>query len=115
MTGRTAFPWREHRLLAAALALACLLTLVFALRLGHTMARWSERSALPVQGWMTLGFVANAWEVDRHRLAEALAHLPAAGEPSTLAAIAERSGRPLSEITDVLERTIAEEKPDAGE
>ena len=81
------FAWREHRWLAAALALACLLTLLFGWRLAATVVAWEERE-LRLQGWMTVGFVAHHWQVERSRLEAALPLAPTPGERPTLAALA---------------------------
>ena len=97
---------RAPRRLVLVLALACLLTLVFGLRLGHTVLHWPERRELAVQGWMTVGFVAHAWDLERDRLAAALG--VAEGERPTLDAIAARSGRTRAEVAAVVERAIAE-------
>ena len=109
MTGFRDFPWHRHRVLTATLLLAGVLTLVFGIRLAESALRWSERRDPPIAAWMTLGFIERSWDVDRAVLAEALGVEIAPGERLTLAAVAERTGKPPAEVKATVERTIAAE------
>ncbi len=101
---------RGHRLLAFAFALAFGLTLFFGVRLAVSTLYWSQHRDAPLAEWMTLGFVANSYDVDRLALAEALGLEPDQRAHLTLAQIANRTGRPLPEVVAILEATIAAER-----
>lgn len=92
--------WREHRLLVLIFAAAVLLAALFAVRAAVFWTHWSdpENRDQPLAGWMTPGYVARSWHVDRGVVAEALGLEPGAGRGMTLAEIAEAQGVPLSEL-----------------
>ncbi len=91
--------WTEHRLLTLAFGLALALTLVFAARTVAFWVYWNDpaRQEMAIEGWMTPGFVAHSWQVDRRVVGDALGLEP--GSPrQTLAEIAAARGVPLAEI-----------------
>jgi hypothetical protein len=95
---------RSGRRLVLGLALAGAVAVVFGVRLGLTAVHWQERRETGVQGWMTAGFVAHAWQADRGRLEAALG--VGAGERPTLAMIAARSGRDTGEVVAIVEDIV---------
>ena len=106
---------RDHRLLAFAFALALGLTVFLGVRLTVSTLYWSQHRDAPLAEWMTVGFVANSYDVDRVALATALGLDPGQRAHLTLAQIAARTGRPLPEIIAILEATIAAERAAEGE
>lgn len=98
--------WRGNRALLAAIALGGLITLFFAIRLAFRVVYWSQHQDVPLEGWMTLGYVARSYSVDREALAEAVDGRP--GERATIADIAAATGRPVAEVEADLMRAIAE-------
>lgn len=107
--------WAEHRLLFVAFVLAVAVTLLFALRLAVMAVVWSDpaRRDQPVAGWMTPGYVARSWRVPLDDILAALALQRGPGaRPTTLAEIAEQSGRPLAEVIAAVEAVIAAARSD---
>lgn len=107
--------WRERRLLFVAFLLAVAVTLFFAARLVVVAVVWSDpaRRDLPVAGWMTPGYVARSWRVPLEDILAALELQRGPGtRPTTLAEIAERSGRPLAEVIAEVEAVIAAARTD---
>jgi hypothetical protein len=101
---------RGHRLLAFAFALALGLTVFFGVRLAVSTYYWSQHRDAPLAEWMTLGFVANSYDVDHLALVAALGLDPNLRARLTLAQIADRTGRPLPEVVATIEATIAAER-----
>jgi hypothetical protein len=101
---------RDHRLLAFAFALALGLTVFLGVRLTVSTLYWSQHRDAPLAEWMTLGFVANSYDVDRLALATALGVEPEPRSHLTLAEIAERTGRQLPEVVAAVEAAIAAER-----
>ncbi|MER2508741.1 MAG: hypothetical protein ABTQ27_08270 [Amaricoccus sp.] len=88
---------------------ASALALVFAARLVDSALHWAERET-PLAGWMTLGFVANAWDIDRAALAAALGVETRPGERLTLEQVARDTGRPLAEVKAETKAEIVRER-----
>ena len=91
------------------LIIASALALVFGYRLVDTGLHWAERLA-PLEGWMTIGFVATAWDIDRGALAAALGVAAAPGARVTLETVARETGRPLGEVKAATEAEIARQR-----
>lgn len=108
--------WRRHRLLAAATALATFATLFFLVRFVVQIAYWEAHREVPLQAWMTLGYVARSYQVDRDNLMLAVGVVPgAAGHPRiTLGELAAQRGEPFAGIEAELRAAIAAERQDAG-
>ena len=102
--------WRDHRGLTLAFAAASLVALVFALRLAVSAVYWSGHRDAELRGWMTIGYVAHAWGVDRAALAAAVGVEPGGRRRLTLAEIAAETGRPLPEVEAALAVAIAAER-----
>lgn len=97
--------WRRRRGLLLATGIAALLALFFAGRFLLHVFVWEGRQDEPLAPWMTLGYVARSYDVDRDDLAQALG-LDRPGRLS-LAQIAARSGRTLPEVEAELRAAIA--------
>jgi hypothetical protein len=107
--------WRSHRGLVLALAVACLVTVFFAVRLTVSTLYWAGHRDVALSGWMTVGYVARSYDVDRQRLAEALGLEPGQRPRLTLDEIAARSGIPLAEVEAHLLEVIAAERKKTAE
>jgi hypothetical protein len=108
--------WRVRPWLTSAFLLACVLTVVFAVRfVGHTVY-WANHRDEAVRPWMTVGYVARSWGLDGREI-DALAGLPlpeVKGHPQTLAEIAADRGVPVAEVIAEVESAVAKLKA-AGE
>lgn len=98
----------SHRLLTVAFGLAVLVTLVFAVRLGISVAYWTNPANRdqPVEGWMPVGFVARSWQIPPEVLAEALGLDPDDRRRQTLYQIARARGEPMRSVVATLEDAI---------
>jgi hypothetical protein len=101
--------WRKRPILTSAFLLACAVTLFFAGRLVFFTVYWSTHREMPVQAWMTVGYVARSWGLDPRGL-DAAAGLPVPeekGRPQPLAEIARDRGVPVTEVIAEVEAAIA--------
>lgn len=101
--------WRARPVLTSAFLLACAVTLFFAGRFAVYTIYWATHSEVPVEPWMTVGYVARSWGLDPREL-DAAAGLPlpeAKGRPQPLAEIAADRGVPVAEVIAQVETAIA--------
>ena len=115
MFDRLILLWRRHRGLVLALVAACLVTLFFAIRLTVSTLYWAGHRDAALAGWMTVGYVAHSYDVDRLRLAEALGLDPSQRPRLTLDEIAARSGMPLAAVEATVLAVIAAERAGQAE
>ncbi len=100
--------WRARPWLTSAFLLACVATLFFAGRLTVYTVYWANHQEVPVQPWMTVGYVARSWGLDA-RAIDGLAGLPVPevmGRPQTLAEIATDRGVPVAEVIADVEAAV---------
>ncbi len=109
--------WRTRPWLSSAFLLACAVTLFFALRLVVQTVYWQAHQEVPVEPWMTVGYVARSWGLDPREL-DAAAGLPLPdqkGHPQPLAEIARDRGVPVAEVIADVERAVATLRAEAGQ
>ncbi len=99
--------WQTHRLLLIAFAAAAALTLFFAIRTAAFFVYWANHQELPIEGWMTIGYVAHSYRVPPERLQEALGFDPRDPNRHPLGRIARETDVPLAELIDRVEAAIA--------
>ncbi|HCL64663.1 MAG TPA: hypothetical protein DIC56_07435 [Rhizobium sp.] len=101
--------WRHHRLLLMAFVVATALTLFFAARFTFFVLYWSDPAHRdqPLQGWMTIGYIAHSYDVPREALANALGLVPPEkGKRPTLDALARDKGMTAAEFQAEVEAAI---------
>ena len=101
--------WRARPWLTSAFLLACAVTLFFAGRFTVYTIYWATHREVPVEPWMTVGYVARSWGLDPRAL-DAAAGLPlpeAKGRPQPLSEIAADRGVPVAEVITEVEAAIA--------
>ncbi|MBW8318069.1 MAG: hypothetical protein K0M47_01450 [Rhizobium sp.] len=105
--------WQRHRLLLGAFLGATLIALYFASRFLLSVLYWSDPAHRnqPLEGWMTIGYVAHSYDVPRDRLVELLGLQPP-DDPDrkarpTLERIARDRGQPLETFENDIEVAIA--------
>jgi hypothetical protein len=101
--------WRARPVLTSAFLLACAVTLFFAGRFTVYTIYWATHREVPVEPWMTVGYVARSWGLDPMTL-DAAAGLPLPeekGRPQPLSEIARDRGVPVAEIIAEVEAAIA--------
>jgi hypothetical protein len=100
--------WRHHRILVLICALGAAASLFFAVRLVVFWLYWAnpDHHRAPLEGWMTIGYVARSWKVPPEVLLDLAAPGQRGGRPLTLADIAAAGGEPLSALIDRLESAL---------
>jgi hypothetical protein len=102
--------WRARPWLTSAFLMACAVTLFFAGRLVFFTAYWATHREMPVEPWMTVGYVARSWGLDPRAL-DAAAGLPAPevkGRPQPLSEIARDRGVPVADLVAEVEAAVAD-------
>ena len=101
--------WRARPVLTTAFLLACGMTLFFAGRFSVYTAYWATHREVPVEPWMTLGYVARSWGLDPRALdAAAGLLLPEdKGRPQPLSEIARDRGVPVAQMIAEVEAAVA--------
>jgi hypothetical protein len=94
--------WRKNRGLLIAFGLALLVTVFFGVRLVVHAVYWSEHRDAELAEWMTIGYVARSYRVERDDLARAAGVEPGFGRRLTIAEIAERTHQSVSEVEEAL-------------
>lgn len=94
---KLAILWRDHRLLFVAFSVALLVTVLLAARLTVMTVYWSRHRDTPIEGWMTIPYVARSFDVPKEQLAAALG-----------VETGSRRGVPLSELAAQLGLSDAE-------
>lgn len=100
--------WRARPWLTSAFLLACAVTLFFAGRFTFYTVYWATHRELPVEPWMTVGYIARSWGFDPRAL-DAAAGLPppeVRGHPQPLLEIARARGVPVAEVIAEIEAAI---------
>ena len=91
--------WRHHRWLTLSFALTLTLALVFTIRAGVFFVYWQQHQDEPIEGWMTVRYVAHSYRVDP-RVVHTAVGLPQTGpDRRPLIKISREDGEPLDQIT----------------
>jgi hypothetical protein len=104
-----AFLWQQHRVLLVAFALGGAATLFFAIRLVAFWVYWSDpdHHRMPLEGWMTVGYVARSWQVPPEAVYALIPADLVPGTPQTLAELATQTGQDLPALIARLEPALA--------
>lgn len=100
--------WRARPWLTSAFLLACAVTLFFAGRFVVFSVYWATHQEVPVEPWMTVGYVARSWGLEPRALdAEAGMPVPEVkGHPQTLEEIARDRGVPVADVITEVEAAV---------
>jgi hypothetical protein len=104
--------WRARPWLTSAFLLACAVTLFFAGRFTVYTVYWATHQEVPVEPWMTVGYVARSWGLEPRAL-DAAAGTPVPdvkGHPQTLEEIARDRGVPVADVIVEVEAAVARMK-----
>lgn len=99
--------WRRHRLLTVAFLAAAGITLLLAVRTTAFYVYWANHRAVPVEPWMTVGYVARSWEVSPTALREALGLPLQVRDRRSIAQIARDKGVPVEVLVAEIETALA--------
>ncbi len=98
--------FRRHPFLMSALALALVLTIVFAIRFAMDAVYWSRHHEQTIRPWMTVGYIGRSWDLKPNKIDEAGGLPKPEHHPLTLAEIARQRGVPVSEVIEQVEAAI---------
>lgn len=94
--------WRSNRWLTLSFLLTLTLALIFIIRAGVFFVYWQNHADEPVEGWMTIRYVAHSYRVEPKIIHDALG-LPRTGpDRRPLIKIAREQGQPLDALTSAI-------------
>jgi hypothetical protein len=102
--------WRQNHVLLVGFAFALIVTLFFAVRLVVHAIYWSQHRDADLAEWMTIGYVAQSYHIERDDLARAVGLEPGSGRRLTIAEIARRTDQSVDEVETVLLSAIQAER-----
>mgnify|MGYP003647934471 CR=1 FL=1 len=106
--------WRTNRWLTLSFLLTLALALVFIIRAGVFVVYWQHHADEPIEGWMTIRYVARSYRVDPRIVHDAI-HLPMTGpDRRPLVKIAREQGRPVEALTADIHAAITENRAARG-
>ena len=91
--------WRHNRWLTLSFALTLTLALVFIIRAGVFFVYWHQHQDEPIEGWMTVRYVAHSYRVDPRLVHTAIGLQQTDPDHRPLIKISREDGKPLDEIT----------------
>ena len=102
--------WATNRLLLMGFTAAFAITLFFGIRVISSAIYWNDPAHRnqTIEGWMTIRYVANSWQVPPKVIVDALASPPSReGRPVRLQDIALSEGITVEELRERLNAAIA--------
>lgn len=102
--------WSDHKLLVVGFVAALLLTAILFTRLIADVVYWPQHQDQTISGWMTIGYVAHSYDVDKDLLIEALGIETDLRRHLTLKAIADAQDMTLIELQNVLLKTVIDQR-----
>ena len=102
--------WSDHKLLVLGFVAALLLTAMLLMRLIADVAYWPQHQDEEISGWMTVGYVAHSYDVDKDGLIEALGVETDLRRHLTLKAIADAQDMTLSDLRNALLKAIIDQR-----
>ena len=103
------FQW-WHWLVAAVFVLVLGFTALHAFRAVSSAIYWNNNRDEPIQGWMSVGFVAHSYHVPPRLLYQAIG-LPPKPDKRPLRIIARAQGRSEGQVKAILQNAIAHARP----
>ncbi|MBU4530422.1 MAG: hypothetical protein KUA43_01045 [Hoeflea sp.] len=110
--------WRTNRWLTISFLLTLTLALVFTIRAGVFFVYWQNHADEPIEGWMTIRYVAKSYRVEPKIVHDAI-DLPKTGpDHRPLVKIARERNQPLDALTAQIieaieaERTARDQPPE---
>ena len=104
--------WSDHKLLVVGFVAALLLTAILFVRLIADVVYWPQHQDQTISGWMTVGYVALSYDVDKDGLVEALGVESDLRRHLTLKAIADAQDMTLAELRNVLIKAVMNQRAD---
>jgi len=104
--------WQHHKLLILGFLAALLLTAFLFMRLIADVVYWPQHRDAEISGWMTIGYVAHSYDVEKEILTIALNIESDIRKHLTLKAIADAQDIPLLDLRNHLLDAILAERSD---
>jgi len=106
--------WRTNRWLTVSFLLTLTLALFFIIRAGVFFVYWQNHADEPIEGWMTIRYVAKSYRVDPRIVRNAIG-LPITGpDRRPLIRIARETGQPLDALTAAIADAIETDRASHG-
>ena len=102
--------WSDHKLLVLGFLGALILTTILFMRLIADVVYWPQHQDETISGWMTVGYVAHSYDVDKDGLIEALGIETDLRRHLTLKAIADAQGISLAELRNALLKAVIDQR-----
>jgi hypothetical protein len=102
--------WSDHKLLVLGFLAALILTTILFVRLIADVAYWPQHQDETISGWMTVGYVAHSYDVDKGGLIEALGIETDLRRHLTLKAIADAQDMSLAELRNALLKAVIDQR-----
>jgi hypothetical protein len=102
--------WSDHKLLVLGFLGALILTTILFMRLIADVVYWPQHQDETISGWMTVGYVAHSYDVDKDGLIEALGIETDLRRHLTLKAIADAQGISLAELRNALLKAVIDRR-----
>lgn len=102
--------WSDHKLLVLGFLVALFLTSMLLMRLIADVVYWPQHQDEVISGWMTVGYVAHSYDVDKDGLIEALGVETNLRRHLTLKAIADAQGISLAELKSTLLKAVSDQR-----
>ncbi len=102
--------WRDHKLLVLGFMAALILTTILFVRLIADVVYWPQHQDETISGWMTVGYVAHSYDVDKAGLIEILGIEADLRRHLTLKAIADAQDMSLAELRNILLKAVIDQR-----
>ena len=102
--------WRNHKTLVLGFMAALILTAILFVRLIADVVYWPQHQDETISGWMTVGYVAHSYDVDKAALIETLGIEADLRRHLTLTAIADAQDMSLAELRNVLLKAVIDQR-----
>jgi len=102
--------WSDHKLLILGFLAALMVTTALFMRLIADVAYWPHHQDDTISGWMTVGYVAHSYDVDKDALIVALGIETDLRRLLTLKAIADGQDTTMVELRNTLLKAIINER-----
>lgn len=102
--------WSDHKLLVLGFLGALILTSFLFMRLIADVAYWPQHQDEPISGWMTVGYVAHSYDVDKDGLIAALGIKDDLRRHLTLKAVADGQDISLAELRNLLLKAVIDQR-----
>ena len=102
--------WSDHKLLVLGFLAALILTTILFVRLIADVVYWPQHQNEEISGWMTVGYVAHSYDVDKDGLIEAFGIETDIRRHLTLKAIADAQNMTFAKLRNALLKAIIDQR-----